>query len=183
MPDTPRASKILLIRHTEKPDGANTGVSPAGSADEKSLTVRGWQRAGALVCLLAPPEGVTRTQALAAPRFLFASHSSSRRPEQSVLPLALKLGIGINLDFGKGDEDRLVLAAKNCEGVVLISWQHEFMAAVANAILGDKHTAPQEWPKDRFDVIWIFDLDPVRARYTFTQLPQRLLAGDLASSI
>ena len=100
-----------------------------------------------------------------------------------MLPLAGKLGIGINLDFGKGDEDRLVLAAKNCEGVVLISWQHEFMAAVANAILGDKHTAPQEWPKDRFDVIWIFDLDPVRARYTFTQLPQRLLAGDLASSI
>ena len=183
MAATPRASKILLIRHTEKPDGANTGVSPAGSADEKSLTVRGWQRAGALVCLLAPPEGVTRMRALAAPGFLFASHSSSRRPEQSVLPLAAKLGVRINLDFGKGDEDRLVLAAKNCDGVVLISWQHEYMAAVANAILGDKHIAPQEWPKDRFDVIWIFDLDPVTGRYAFTQLPQRLLAGDLASVI
>jgi len=183
MAATPRAPKILLIRHAEKPDGVSTGVSPSGAADEKSLTVRGWQRAGALVCLFAPREGLTQVAALEAPRFLFASHSSSRRPEQSVLPLAGKLGIRINLDFGKGDEEQLVLAAKNCEGVVLISWQHEYMAAIANAILGDRQTAPQEWPKYRFDVIWIFDLDAVTGRYTFTQLAQRLLAGDPASVI
>ena len=180
---TPRAIKILLIRHTEKPDGSNAGVSPSGAADEKSLTVGGWQRAGALVCLFAPPEGSPRNPVLASPRFIFASHSSSRRPEQSVRPLAAKLGIQVNLDFGKGDEDRMVLAAKGCEGVVLISWQHEYMAAVANAILGDKHTAPQVWPKDRFDVVWIFDFVPLAGRYTFTQLPQRLLARDSTSVI
>jgi hypothetical protein len=183
MAATPSASKILLIRHAEKPDGVSTGVSPSGAADEKSLTVRGWQRAGALVCLFAPPDGPSRKAGLPAPQFIFASHSSSRRPEQSVLPLAGKLGIRINLDFGKGDEDQLVLAAKSCEGVVLISWQHEYMAAIANAILADTHTAPQAWARDRFDVIWSFDLDPLSGKYTFTQLPQRLLAGDSVSVI
>jgi hypothetical protein len=97
-----RATKILLIRHAEKPDGSNAGVSPSGSADEKSLTVAGWQRAGALVCLFAPPDGFPRNPALATPRFIFASHSSSRRPEQSVRPLAEKIDIQVNLDFGKG---------------------------------------------------------------------------------
>src|ERR1039457_6031872 len=180
---TPRAIKILLIRHTEKPDGSNAGVSPSGAADEKSLTVGGWQRAGALVCLFAPPAGSPRNPVLASPRFIFASHSSSRRPEQSVRPLAEKLGIQVNLDFGKGDEGRMVLAAKGWEGCVLFSWQHEYMAPVANAILGDKHTAPQVWPKDRFDVVWIFDFAPLASRYTFTQLPQRLLARDSTSVI
>jgi len=181
MPDAPRATKILLIRHSEKPDASNEGVSPYGAPDPKSLSVKGWQRAGALACFFAPPEGVARHPALAAPQFIFASHSSSKRPEESVLPLAEKLGLRVNLDFGKGDEDRLVLAAKDCAGVVLISWQHEYMVAVANAILGDNRIAPQEWPKERFDLVWIFDLDPQSGRYRFSQLPQRLLSGDSTS--
>lgn len=147
------------------------------------MTVRGWQRAGGLVCLLAPPDGVSVHAALATPRFLFASHSSSSRPRQTVLPLAEKLGIAINMDYGKGDEDRLAQAATASDGPVLISWQHEYMAAVANAILGDRHTAPQDWSEDRFDVVWIFDLDQAARQYQFKQLPQLLLAGDKSSVI
>ena len=43
------APRILLIRHAEKPDGQDGGVNVDGACDEKSLTVRGWQRAGALI--------------------------------------------------------------------------------------------------------------------------------------
>src|SRR5437667_3230237 len=106
--------KILLIRHAEKPDEKNAGVSPDGTQNEKDLTVRGWQRAGALACFFASPSA------------LFASHSSSNRPRQTLLPLAEKLGIAINMDYGKGDEDRLAARAKTCDGVVLICWQHEY---------------------------------------------------------
>jgi hypothetical protein len=157
--------KILLIRHAEKPDETHAGVSPDGTQNEQDLTVQGWQRAGALACFLTP-------------QFLFASHSSSSRPRQTLLPLSEKLGIAIDMECGKGDEDRLAGRAKSCEGVVLICWQHEYMAAVANAILGDQQTAPQQWPKNRFDVVWVFDLDPVTLNYRFSQFPQRLLAGD-----
>src|SRR5580704_1713391 len=45
-------SIILVVRHAEKPDGRlGSGVAQAGTIDKESLTVRGWQRAGALTHL------------------------------------------------------------------------------------------------------------------------------------
>ena len=44
-------SKIIVIRHAEKPDATDEGVTPHGAGDKESLIVRGWQRAGALVAL------------------------------------------------------------------------------------------------------------------------------------
>jgi hypothetical protein len=42
------ASKIMVIRHAEKPDDAGTisGIDVNGNQDREELTVRGWQRAG-----------------------------------------------------------------------------------------------------------------------------------------
>ena len=40
-------------------------------------------------------------------------------------------------------------------GVVLIAWHHEKIPAIANLILQNQ-SAPQKWPGDRFDVVWIF---------------------------
>ncbi len=160
------APRIFLIRHAEKPNGSSRGVNSDGSADEKSLTVRGWQRAGALITVFGQAQ------------FLFASHSSSSRPRQTLEPLAARRNIPLNLEFGKGDEQRLADAAKSCDGIVVICWQHEFMAAVANAILGDNTTAPQQWPEHRFDVTWAFDLDGRTGVYRFSEQPQMLLAGD-----
>ncbi|HWT07199.1 MAG TPA: hypothetical protein VN224_15650, partial [Xanthomonadales bacterium] len=62
-------------------------------------------------------------------------------------------------------------------GVVLIAWEHKRLHTIANLILGDETTAPQEWPADRFDVVWIFDR-VTAGTYTFDQRPQLLLAGD-----
>ncbi len=50
------------------------------------------------------------------------------------------------------------------------------MQVIANAILGNKTTAPQYWPLDRFDLVWVFDRRG--DTWTFTQVPQLLLAGD-----
>jgi len=165
------APRIFLIRHAEKPDGQSRGIAQDGSSDEKSLTVRGWQRAGALVARFADT------------KFLFASRSSSNRPRQTLEPLAEKLKVRLNLTFGKGDETRLAAAAKACDGVVVICWQHEYMSAVANAILGDSTTASQKWPEDRFDLTWVFDFDERTGLYRFAQQPQCLLAGDSSETI
>ena len=75
-------------------------------------------------------------------------------------------------------ERDLVAAVLRCDGVVLIAWEHKRIPRIANAILGDATTAPQEWPEERFDLIWMFDLDPPSGRYRFLQRPQLVLGGD-----
>ncbi|PNE11458.1 MAG: hypothetical protein CR217_08855 [Beijerinckiaceae bacterium] len=42
--------------------------------------------------------------------------------------------------------------------------------------LGNKTSAPQYWPLDRFDLVWVFHKRD--GTWTFTQVPQLLLAGD-----
>ena len=47
-------TKIMVIRHAEKPDGEHEGVTSHGETDKRSLIVRGWQRAGGLAALVDP---------------------------------------------------------------------------------------------------------------------------------
>lgn len=44
----PSAPVIMVIRHAEKPTQAAAGVKQKGEESPHHLTVRGWQRAGAL---------------------------------------------------------------------------------------------------------------------------------------
>lgn len=183
------ATKIMLIRHAEKPTGTPPphGVTPEGESEKESLTVRGWQRAGALASFFAPTNGAFQHPSLAEPQFLYAStptkRNGSRRPVETITPLAERLAIRINSNFPKFESDEMVEEAFLCDGVVLISWQHEFIPKIANHILGNKTTAPQDWPEDRFDMVWVFDRDAESALYGFKQVPQNLLMGDWATPI
>jgi hypothetical protein len=181
---TPTTTRIMVIRHAEKP--ADTpppqGVDIDGNADSQSLVPLGWQRAGALVCLLSPARGTLQAPELGMPLGIYASgtgkHSHSLRPEETVTPLASRLGVVINTSFMKGDEAAMTADAMVQAGTVLICWEHEAIPGIANQILGTDTIAPQEWPGTRFDMIWVFDLDPETGTYTFCQVPQLLLAGD-----
>jgi hypothetical protein len=178
------ATKIMLIRHAEKPsdDGSVQGVSPAGTPDTEALIVRGWQRAGALVRFFAPVRGALVDQRLATPRAIFASavakHSKSSRPQQTVLEIAAVLKLSLILDFPKGDEAALVAKAIAEDGPVLIAWEHEAIPAIANRIIGNSTTCPQNWPGSRFDLVWVFDRQGPSAAWSFSQVPQMLLSGD-----
>ena len=178
------AKKIMVIRHAEKPNRSSIGVSLSGKESDKDLNVKGWQRAGALVPFFAPASGIFQDRRLAQPQFLFASMSNSRRSMQTLLPLSEKLGIPIK-HGAKGQEDGLVDQATACAGVVLISWQHENIPVIAKHILTgspDLHKVP-DWPSERFDLVWIFDWDKTRETFRFSQVPERLLAGDDQSVI
>src|SRR3954467_6533291 len=143
------ASKVMVIRHAEKPTDSPPfyGVTAAGEKDPESLIVRGWQRAGALACLFAPSRGSLQSPELAQPQFLYASdkQSGSQRSLETITPLATKLGIKIDTSFKKGQEKDLVKKVLARPGIVLICWQHEVIPEIANRILGDQTTAPQEW--------------------------------------
>jgi broad specificity phosphatase PhoE len=174
-------TKIMLIRHAEKPDGAQ-GVMPNGSAEPEALIVRGWQRAGALIGLFAPTSGHFTNAALARPASLFASgvghHSNSLRPQQTLMPLAKKLGIAPNTQHLKGDEAALVQAATTIGGIVLVAWEHEAIPEIAQRVMGGPHGIPQDWPEKRFDLVWVFDRLAGDGNWHFTQVTQQLLAGD-----
>jgi hypothetical protein len=177
-----RCAKIMLIRHTERPsaDKSIRGVTQAGVKDKEELSVRGWQRAGALVPFFAPRDNHFVHPALARPAILFACKAGpaapSLRPQHSLLPLAELIQVDFNRDYFEGQEEQLVQKALTLSGTVLIAWKHRNMHVIANTILGNTTSAPQYWPLDRFDLVWVFDL--LDGNWTFTQVPQLLLAGD-----
>jgi hypothetical protein len=179
-----RATKIMLLRHAEKPakDDAPYGVTRKGERSKESLEVRGWQRAGALANLFVPANGHSQHPVLAKPQFLYASkplrRKGSRRPIETIMPLGEKLGIKINADFQRSQLVSMVEEVVSHKGVVLICWQREYIPDIASLILGKKNLAPSDWPEDRFDMIWVFDLHGASSTYRFRQVPQQLLAGD-----
>jgi hypothetical protein len=174
----------MIIRHAEKPqdDGSDAGVSPDGGVDPEDLTVRGWQRSGALVRFFAPAGGRSSHAGIATPEVIFASvvapHSKSSRPQHTVAALAEFIGQQLVLDHPKGDEDGLVADVLSRGGTVLIAWEHEAIPGIVNQIIGNDATCPQKWPGARFDVVWVLDSSGDAGGWTFTQVPQRLLPGD-----
>jgi hypothetical protein len=98
-----------------------------------------------------------------------------------LLPLAALIQADLNCDYFEGEEEALVQKALMAKGAVLIAWKHRNMQVIANAILGNKTTAPQHWPFSRVDLVWVFERK--NGTWTFTQVPQLLLAGDQADVI
>jgi hypothetical protein len=190
-------SKVMVIRHGEKPTAKHQppyGVTADGEQDWESLTVRGWLRAGALETLFDPSRGQVN-QPLAKPTVIYASKprdpgvaaedddaSKSKRPLQTVTPLAAKLQLTPILQFGKGDEAALAADVLRQTGVVLVAWQHEDIYDIAQHLVGTKPPAPaiptKKWPGDRFDLVWVFEPPSSNGRWKFFQVPQMLLKGD-----
>ena len=185
----PKATKIMIVRHAEKPatDFTPYGLTINGKRTKESLTARGWQRAGALANFLAPTNGHFQHHLLAQPQFIYESRfikrRGSRRPIETITPLAEKLAIKINSDFPRFAVDKLVEDVFRRQGVVLICWQREYIPKIAAAIMGSEGIVPAAWPEARFDMVWIFDRSRSSARYRFHQVPQRLLMGDQVTLI
>ena len=114
-------TKIMFIRHAEKPDAASAvrGVDERGKANPNQLSVRGWQRAGALVRFFAPAGG-NCAHGIATPSVIFACKpygaASSVRPFSTVSPLAAALGIPVNHEISKRAVPALLDAAPGLGG-------------------------------------------------------------------
>jgi hypothetical protein len=176
--------KIMIIRHAEKHyDGSpDRGVSIEGIHKKHELTVRGWQRAGALVRFFAPPGDHPPGGLISTPRAIFASaavpNSPSLRAQRTVEPLAAALGLPINTDHPEGAEAAVAAAVLAAPSPVLISWHHSHISLLVKAIAGDRVGSPKHWPDDRFDVVWILERDDAGGPWFFAQVPQRLFAHD-----
>jgi hypothetical protein len=149
----------------------------AGAAAAKHLVILGWERAGALITLFAPP--------LATPKFLFTSSPDakpgddssdagpSQRPYETLTTLKAKLNLTIDATHRKSQFAEMVTSALACDGAVL-AWQHEDIALKTNTgnpgisaeILTQTGTpgtlnVPTSWPIGpagaRNDLVFVFD--------------------------
>jgi broad specificity phosphatase PhoE len=172
-------TKVMIIRHAEKPMPGKAGVDKDGEQDGEALIVRGWQRAGALARFFAPRDGHFQAPGIGRPQTIYAprveTKSESRRPKQTVEPLAKLIGIDISDEFRKGRESELVADVLGRDGIVLISWEHKAIAGIVEGI-GGRDIVPPVWAEDRFDMVLV--LDRINGGWTLSQVPQMLLAGD-----
>jgi broad specificity phosphatase PhoE len=167
---------VMFIRHAEKPDKLEKGVTPEGEHDDHSLSVRGWTRAGALAALFAN----TRTP-LAQPTQVIAtapSHSyKSKREHDTALPTADRLGLEIDAQTVPEDYSPLVDRLRSSSDPTLVVWHHGSIPAFVRAFpLTNSGEVPDHWPEDRFDLIWV--LTPTGESYEWAQVQQDLLRGD-----
>jgi broad specificity phosphatase PhoE len=173
--------RIMFIRHAEKPGEPTNdkGVAFDGTPDDSCLTVLGWQRAGALAKFFSEPP--------LRPNIVFAAgeHSGKRqRPTDTVTPLVDLLNtsgsVGFIKNHLKDDLQQLVDDVMSRNGTVLVAWEHKRLPGLID-LLPDAPHVPRHWPDNRFDLVWI--LDRTAGGWSFSQLPQLLLAGDRATPI
>jgi len=181
--------RIMIIRHAEKHNGGRErGVNIEGVHAHHELTVRGWQRAGALVRFFAPVGGMPASSPISTPQSIFASaatpQSPSLRAQHTVEPLAAVLGVRVDNNHAEGEEAAVAAAALAAAGPVLIAWHHSHIPPLARIIAGEQSGCPGDWPDDRFDVVWIFDRSEADGGpWRFSQVAQCLFAHDRADAI
>jgi hypothetical protein len=184
------ALTIIIIRHAEKPGEfwPGPGLNPAGVANDKSLVIRGWQRAGSWAALFSAglnnldyprPSGIYAADPNSA-----SGDDRSQRPFETITPLAARLGVRPNTTFGVGQEAELAAELVGQTGVVLVSWEHKKITQAILPALANGQTLtglPTKWDPARFDVVLRLDRNSPEARWSFRQLFPCLLSGDSAA--
>lgn len=182
------ALTVIFIRHAEKPGGRfpGDGTAADGTADDKSLVIRGWQRAGAWAALFGsdlcnadyPRPNVIYA---AKPEPVFKKAKFSHRPFETATPLAERLQLPLRADYGVSQEHELADEIRSLTGVVIVFWEHKAIVTdLIPALKGSQtiHDVPTKWDGDRFDVVLRFDRAVPDAPWSFRQLSPRLMSDD-----
>jgi len=193
-------NQVLIVRHGEK-----LGDPKKNNDGGRHLSIQGSARAAALPSLFIPalPElsckldhtgmefiGLYRSIPLKGkaarfptPNFIFATERSkdSKRPIETVSPLATALNLPINDEYGdnpaeiKTMTDAILTELAFAGKIVLVCWHHGTIPDVAKALGVSK---PPKWDGKVFDRVWQITFPKGKA--TLTDLPQMLLYGDAA---
>jgi hypothetical protein len=192
-------NQVLIIRHGEK-----LGDPKKDNDGGRHLSVRGSARAAALPSLFVPalpqlgcsmhhkPAEFTvhyhsvpvKGSALRfpAPHYIFATQASkdSKRPIETVTPLATALNVPLNDGFA--DKDASIQKMTNAilndfpGEIILVCWHHGNIPDIAKALGIAK---PPKWDGKVFDRVWQITFPKGKA--SLTNSSQMLLYGDSKS--
>jgi hypothetical protein len=172
------ATKIMLIRHAEKPDDKDGGVDQKGNADNHDLIVRGWQRAGALVQFFANPPDPNSHQA-AGDDF---RHRTRHRKRKQAPAAHRDAAQAMARHCHRQHHCRRFRTRSGGQSDCQQRRGADRLASRKNS--GDRQSDPAKSERaaevagDRFDVVWIFSRAAASDPWIFTQAPQLLLSGD-----
>lgn len=191
-------SKIMIIRHAEKPPNPPNKSGPwdvqfnGQPGNGKSLIVTGWQRAGALNAFFAPYKSKPTSKHIATPGCIYAAMpvKETQRPWETVTPLAAWLGykqgtpqFNATYKVGGGEKD-LAKSVLSQRGVVLICWEHDNIMPNLLGNINDRipisnySSIPNPFP-NVFYLAWILDLSKKGKHYKWSSVNQNLMAGDV----
>ena len=159
---------VYIVRHGEKPDSG------------PDLNEQGKLRASLLPTWFANhPEDVTHGLPVAVFAAAPASPGGSVRSIKTCAPYASQQHVPLNSSFVKDQYDaaaRLILSAPSSrDKSVLVCWEHKMIPYLAH-VLGAT-TAPDTWPDDTFDRVWMLTFHDGKF-VSFQNLPQQLLPDD-----
>jgi len=164
-----RPARVILLRHAEKPpDKSNVHLSERG--ESRALALVAFLAAKSVLGSNGPPA------ALFAPEVTRRGHS--RRPYETLEPLAEHLKLSVQMPYGPSDYAALaehVLSDPGLDGrTVIVCWIHDYLPALAKA-LGVK-PEPARWKGSVYDRVWVITYTDHRA--VLADLPQNLVPGD-----
>jgi len=105
----------------------------------------------------------------------------SKRPEETVTPLAAALGTSIDLTYSEGEEAAMVASLSGLSGPTLVCWEHTGIPTIISHLGRVTPPPPPSWPDSVFDIVFVFTRSG--NGWNFTQVPQELLAGDSTTPI
>lgn len=129
--------KFVIIRHAEKQD-KNDNLSCAGLNRSLKLAEVLHQKIGIPAYVYIPSVGN-------------GARTTHSRMFQTVTPFAVTYNLNINSKFKGDDFKSLLKDLSKKEGLVLFVWNHENIAALANAL---GIAGKLEWKDSDFDTIW-----------------------------
>jgi len=139
------AAKVLVMRHAEKPDDP---LDP-------DLSEAGRDRAQKLARYIPVTFGK--------PKFLFATTMSkhSRRPIETLEPLAMECNVDMDTSFADQDYGALAHTLRNTPryngALIVVCWHHGNIPSLAHALKANAGDYPDPWDPSVFNLILQFD--------------------------
>ncbi len=168
-------AQIVIIRHGEK----------TGDTDV-NLNQQGCERAYALPRFFETDPVVTQ---YGPPAAIFAAAGQDKkhregaiRAGETITPTALKLGLPIQETYTVDDAQALARSVMNDPRyngkTLVISWVHENIPDLAQALGAQLPKKLEHWPGDVFDEAWVLRFSPSQKTPSLQIEPERVLPTD-----
>jgi hypothetical protein len=161
-------AEIVIIRHGEKP---KKGDELSQQGCERAYTLPQFFESSPVVNAYGRPVAIYASQ---------PDHAgSSMRPAETITPTAEAMGIEVQdpvtrLDYGPIVQDIMNNPSYNGR-TVLISWEHDAIPGLVEALGVKVPNSDQKWPDDVFDEAWILTFS---GKANLQIIPENVLPGD-----